>query len=509
MTILHVFVTGRDRRHLSEVRNKFRVVVVGARETPGGLVVDAYIPDERVEWLRKKGYGVEVLEKIDAHDRTRQGEGRAAVQARLKRGRYGDVIWGGGYLTVDEVETAMVLGEKNHSSVFERIPLPHKTWEKRRCHAFRIGVRDGKQRPAVCFVAGVHGREWGGPDILIYLGMRLLRAYRDGKSIRLGKEVFTPAHVRAIVETLDVVVFPQVNPDGRHFSMERYPWWRKNRRPAPAGHGSRCVGVDINRNFPFLWRFDRHFAQNTVGSSFKPSDYESYVGHRAASEPETRNVIWLLDRFPNIRYLVDLHSYGETILHSWGTDQNQFDNPHMNFRNKRYDGMRGRIHDDVYREYLPAADAVLAERMAKRMAASIRRVRGRAYKVQQSVGLYPTAGALDDYAYSRHLVDPSKGKIIAYTVEWGRSRASTPFHPPYDEMRQVMREVTAGLLELCVHVAHETRRRKPAQLGDDMAQSLDGTAGRVPELNATRITHGLSVIANRSLSPPHKRSRPN
>ena len=31
-----------------------------------------------------------------------------------------------------------------------------------------------------------------------------------------------------------------------------------------------------------------------------------------ASEPETRNVIWLLDRFPNIRYLVDLHSYGET-----------------------------------------------------------------------------------------------------------------------------------------------------------------------------------------------------
>ena len=25
------------------------------------------------------------------------------------------------------------------------------------------------------------------------------------------------------------MVFPQVNPDGRHFSMERYPRWRKNR----------------------------------------------------------------------------------------------------------------------------------------------------------------------------------------------------------------------------------------------------------------------------------------
>jgi carboxypeptidase T len=246
MAILHVAVTGHDRRHLSELRNKFRVVVVGAQETRRGIVVDAYIPADRVDWLRKKGYGVELLEEVEAPGRARQAEGRAAAETRLKRGRYGDVIWGGGYLTVDEVEAAMVLGEKN-PKVFERIPLPHLTWEKRRCHAFRIGTGDGKRRPAVCLLGGVHGREWGGPDILVYLGMRLLRAYRDGKSIRLGHEVFTPAQVRAIVETLDVVVFPQVNPDGRHFSMERSPWWRKNRRPAPKGRGAKSIGVDINR----------------------------------------------------------------------------------------------------------------------------------------------------------------------------------------------------------------------------------------------------------------------
>ena len=125
----------------------------------------------------------------------------------------------------------------------------------------------------------------------------------------------------------------------------------------------------------------------------------------------------------------------------------------MDFRNPRYDGVRGRIHDQVYREYLPAGDAKLAARVGKRMAYAIWRV---GYKVKQAVGLYPTAGASDDYAYSRHLLDRQKGKFIAFTVEWGRSRSSRPFHPPYDEMRKVMREVTAGLLELCLNVGRWT-----------------------------------------------------
>lgn len=450
MALYHVAVTGRDRRHLSALGGKLRVVVVGYREDKTGVVVDAYIPSEKVEWLEKHGYGVTRLEEVDEHDRQRQAEGRDGAATRLRRGRYGDIIWGGGYLTADEVEGAIALGAKRHAGYFDRIALPNLTWQKRRCHAIRIGKGGGKRRPAICFIGGVHGREWGSPDILVYFAMRLLRAYRDGKGIRLGTRSFPAAQIRRLVETKDVILFPQVNPDGRHFSMERHPMWRKNRRPAPRGRGHQCIGVDLNRNFPFLWRFDRHFAPATVQSTFNPGDYETYVGPRAASEPETRNVIWLLDRFPEIRWLIDLHSYGETILHSWGTDENQSKDPQMSFRNPAYDGKRGLIHDNVYREYVPAADEKAAVRMGRRIAAAIRQVRGREYRVQQSVGLYPTAASTDDYAYSRHIVDPRKGKILAFTMEWGRSRAKTPFHPPYDEMRRVMREVTAGLLECCL-----------------------------------------------------------
>jgi len=43
-------------------------------------------------------------------------------------------------------------------------------------------------------------------------------------------------------------------------------------------------------------------------------------------------------------------------------------------------------------------------------------------------------------------------------MEWGRTRVSTPFHPPYPEMRKVMREVTAGLLEFCLEATKRGRR---------------------------------------------------
>jgi len=455
MALCHVTVIGRDRRHLAALGPKLRIIVVGFREDERGAVVDAYVQEEKIAWLERNGCTVELLERIDLHDRQRLEEGRRGVGVRLRRGRYGDVIWGGGYLSVEEVEGAMALAEKNHAGYFERIPLPHLTWEKRRCHACRIGKGSGRRRTTLCFISGVHGREWGGPDILVYFGMRLLRAYRDRKGIQLGGKRFSAAQIRRIVETVDVVLLPQVNPDGRAFSMKGHPMWRKNRRPAPRGRGPKSVGVDVNCNYPFLWRFDRHFAPETVLSSRKPGDYESYIGPRAASEPETRNVIWLVERLRNLRYFIDLHAYGETILHSWGSDANQSDDPSMSFANRAYDGKRGRIADQVYREYIPAADEKAAVRMARRMSGAIAKVRGRDYRVKQAVGLYPTAGASDDFVYSRSLADPKRPRTLCYTFEFGRSHASTPFHPPYQEMRKVMREIAAGLLELCLRAEEE------------------------------------------------------
>jgi len=50
----------------------------------------------------------------------------------------------------------------------------------------------------------------------------------------------------------------------------------------------------------------RSSPRGTVASTHKPGDYETYVGPRAGSEPETRNVMWLLNRFPQIRIILTL-----------------------------------------------------------------------------------------------------------------------------------------------------------------------------------------------------------
>src|SRR4026209_2843969 len=104
MPLYHVSLTGRDRRHLTALGPKLRVVVVGYREDKHGVVVDAYLPREKIPWLKRQGYGVTPREAVDLHDQQRQSEGHQAVTRRLRGGHYGDVIWGGGYLTVDEVE---------------------------------------------------------------------------------------------------------------------------------------------------------------------------------------------------------------------------------------------------------------------------------------------------------------------------------------------------------------------------------------------------------------------
>jgi carboxypeptidase T len=353
------------------------------------------------------------------------------------------------YLNVDEVESALAVAAAAPNAAFTQlVTLPNQTWEGRTCHAARLASGGGANRPGVFLLGGVHSREWGSSDILIFLLEQLQQSYRTSSALTLGGKTFAAGDVARIVDGLDLLLFPQANPDGRQFSQVQDAMWRKNRRPMPAGHSNpNCVGVDVNRNYDFLWSYPEYFSPSApIQNSTSPCDHDVYIGPSAFSEPETQNVRWLFDENPGIRFFVDLHSYGPLIMYSWGDAPDQSGDPRMNFQNPTYNGKRGLNGAQDYHEYIPSGDQATAEQLAQAMRSAVAAVRGNtSYEIEQSFGLYPTAGASDDYAYSRHFVDSTRGLIYSYTLEWG-----TEFQPPYAEMEQIIQEVSAGLVGFCL-----------------------------------------------------------
>ena len=129
--------------------------------------------------------------------------------------------------------------------------------------------------------------------------------------------------------------------------------WRGNRHL----ENPSCYGVDLNRNFDFLWDFKKFFSSDarirTTDDPCHPN--QIYRGPSAFSEPETQNVKFLMDEYKGIGHYMDIHGVVGDFLYSWGDDENQSSKPEMNFTNLFHDGKRG-INRDEYGEYIANDD---------------------------------------------------------------------------------------------------------------------------------------------------------
>jgi murein tripeptide amidase MpaA len=149
------------------------------------------------------------------------------------------------YLNVQEVESAVISLVSAYPNLCELITLPLPTHEGRICHAVKIGKMSKKECDCILLTGGVHAREWGSCEICISFASDLLEAYVTNSGLQYGGKIFSNNQIRSIIENLNVIIFPDVNPDGRKYSQTVSPMWRKNRNPT--------AGVDINRNYDFLW----------------------------------------------------------------------------------------------------------------------------------------------------------------------------------------------------------------------------------------------------------------
>lgn len=139
-----------------------------------------------------------------------------------------------------------------------------------------------------------------------------------------------------------------------------------------------------------------------------------------------------------------MHSAAGTLLYSWGDDIDQSHDPKQNQFNPEYDGKRGIVEDELYKEYILQEDWDNIRIQANATTAAMIAVGGRKYVPQQAVGLYPTSGASDDYAFSRWYKNKKVTKVYGYTMEFGYP---TNFYPTSEEYIQNIIDTNAGFME--------------------------------------------------------------
>src|SRR5947209_4578440 len=284
------------------------------------------------------------------------------------------------YMNVTEVESALIGLSAAHPTLCELITLPNLTIEGRTTHAVRLGIQPANTVDAFYLTGGVHAREWGSCEILINLATDLCDAYAGGTGVGYGGKYFSAAEVKAVMEQMNLIIFPCVNPDGRNFSQTSTPLWRKNRNTADSAGDPNKIGIDINRNQDFLWNFAAAFAPGAINqylASSSPLD-DTYHGHAPHSEPETQNINYIHNTYTRIRWYVDVHSYSEDILFVWGDDESQVTDPSKNFTNPGYNGQRGLLAD-AYSEFIPDGDLSVLQNLASAFTRSLAEVRGKVY----------------------------------------------------------------------------------------------------------------------------------
>jgi predicted deacylase len=267
-------------------------------------------------------------------------------------------------------------------------------------------------RPVFMVVGGLHGDEWGSSEIILNLASDLLHGQAVGLDYGNGVQ-FSAPQVLSVLQGLDLVLVPLVNPDGRKFSQSQGQFWRKNRRPAAVRGAD--MGVDLNRNFDFDFALADNPGGVIVSGSGTASD-PFYRGPHAFSEPETRNLKVLVEQ-TEPDWFVDLHS-----------------------------GDRCVVHPRSVATPLPLQAAQAHAALAAFYAQAVGSVSGSAPNVAVGFDIVAASGTSHDWVHARAR-PPGASPTLAFSIEWSVEHVPLP-HVVAERAREVSAGLIAMFLEL-------------------------------------------------------------
>lgn len=211
-------------------------------------------------------------------------------------------------LNVEEAYSAMEALAKEYDLEYFKAPV--KTYEGRELVGLKVGgQKDCPSSYHVYFNGAIHARERGSHDNLIYFLSDLLYAHKHNEGLVYGGNVYSNCDVRRAINT-GIVFTPLSNPDGVAWDQSTNTCWRKNRNPAAATSNPNSIGIDLNRNFDFLFDFREKF-HPTVGPNVASTNpaAQTYQGAAPFSEAETQAIKAVMDDHENLRWYMDVHSW--------------------------------------------------------------------------------------------------------------------------------------------------------------------------------------------------------
>lgn len=152
--------------------------------------------------------------------------------------------------------------------------------------------------------AGIHGREWLNPLMIMRKSEEILRQYADYKSA---------------LSKVCVYIVPMINPDGvtisqYGFGAIRSPKLRKICQKTKASARTwkaNARGVNLNFNFPGGWNPD---------NKAKKPDGITYPGKKAASEKETQAMMKFVNRISGWKGALNYHSTGSILYWNYNVE---------------------------------------------------------------------------------------------------------------------------------------------------------------------------------------------
>ncbi|MCF7796263.1 MAG: immune inhibitor A [Lentisphaeria bacterium] len=243
--------------------------------------------------IRNAGFRLDVMEPDMAAD----NEARLLIESPSREFGYGSM---GGYYTYAEVGWLLDSLHAAHPDlVSEKISIGQSV-QGRDIWAFKLSdnVDVDEDEPEVFYNALIHAREPAAMMTVLYYVFQLVDGYA------------TNPEYKYLVDNRELWFVPIVNPDGYVYNETHYPdgggMHRKNLQPGCAS----TPGVDLNRNFGYLWGFD------DTGSSPNACS-ETYRGTAAFSEPETQALrdFTLAHDFTTV---FNYHTYSDLLIMPFG-----------------------------------------------------------------------------------------------------------------------------------------------------------------------------------------------